>query len=154
MSHSFIDPDLRLKVLRLPHLGAIPLPAYQSAGAAGLDLYAACADWMVLHEDQPTLVPTGIAVEIPHGFEGQVRARSSVAKRGLIVANAPGTVDCDYRGEIMVMLLNVGRQAVQIARGERIAQLVIAPVLQLPVEEVGQLSTTQRGAGGFGSTGT
>lgn len=153
MPHRFIDAELRLRVMRLPHLGAIPLPEYQTPGAAGMDLHAACENWLTLHVQQPTLVPTGIALEIPHGFEGQIRARSSVARRGVIVANAPGTIDCDYRGEIMVMLLNVGLQAVQIARGERIAQLVIAPVLQLPVEEVGELSTTQRGAGGFGSTG-
>lgn len=131
----------------------LPLPAYQSPGAAGLDL-AADVDDVALAPGGRALVPTGIAVSIPPGFEGQVRPRSGLAHRtGLTVLNAPGTIDSDYRGEIQVLLVNLGEDTVHVRRGERIAQLVLAPVARLEWEEAGGLDATERGGGGFGSTG-
>lgn len=141
---------LRLRVL--PHGEGLPLPAYQSAGAAGLDLCAAEA--LVLAPGQRAAVPTGLALAIPLGFEGQVRARSGLAlKHGLGVANAPGTIDADYRGEVKVILVNLGQEPVAITRGMRVAQLVIAPVVQVAINVVDDLDETARGTGGFGSTG-
>lgn len=131
------------------------LPRYMTAGAAGMDLSSA-ADGPITLEPQGGRagVPTGWAIELPHGFEAQVRPRSGLAaKHGVTLTNAPGTIDSDYRGELVVLLVNLGREAHTIAPGDRIAQLVIAPVVQASVEEVEALSDTTRGAGGFGHTG-
>ncbi len=150
-------PALRVKLVRLPHAEGLPLPAYQSANAAGLDLVAA------VPEDQPItlrprrreLIPTGLILALPVGYEGQVRPRSGLAVRhGITVLNSPGTIDSDYRGEVQVALINLGDAPFTIARGERIAQLVIAPVSRVALAEVSSLNATARGAGGFGSTGT
>ena len=139
---------------RLPHGADLPLPAYETAGAAGLDLRAAVAETLVLAPGARALVPTGLAMQLPEGFEGQVRPRSGLAVRhGVTVLNAPGTVDSDYRGEIKVLLINHGDEPFPIRRGDRIAQLVIAPVTHAKLTEVATLDSTERGAGGFGSTG-
>ncbi|MEM7522976.1 MAG: dUTP diphosphatase [Pseudomonadota bacterium] len=143
-----------LVVQRLPHAGDLPPPAYETAGAAGLDLRAALSAAITLQPGQRSAVPTGFALAIPHGYEGQVRARSGRALReGLGLVNAPGTIDSDYRGELLVLAINLGDKPIDIAPGERIAQLVIAPVAQLPVAEAAALPPTVRGAGGFGHTG-
>lgn len=147
---------LSCDIVRLPHGEGLPLPAYASAGAAGLDLSAAVPD-----EQPVTLapgawrqVPTGFALQIPRGFEGQVRPRSGLAARhGVTVLNAPGTIDCDYRGELQVLIINLGPLPFEISRGLRIAQLVIAPVIAVELVERAALDETARGAGGFGSTG-
>ncbi len=132
----------------------LPLPAYHSAGAAGMDLLADVEHPVSLGPLERCAVPTGIAVEIPSGFEGQVRPRSGRALReGLTLVNTPGTIDSDYRGEIQVIVVNLGREPVTIERGDRIAQLVIAPVARATVVEVDDLSDTSRGGGGFGHTG-
>ena len=141
-------------VTTLPHVAGLTLPAYATTGAAGLDLQAAIAEPVVVKPFGRALVPTGLQVAIPAGFEAQVRPRSGLAlKQGLTVANAPGTIDSDYRGEIAVILLNTSDQPVIIERGMRIAQLVLARVEQLAWESVAVLDQTARGAGGFGSTG-
>ena len=143
-------PPLRVKVLA--HGQGLPLPAYQTAGAAGLDLMSAVE--LTLDPGGRAAVPTGLSVAIPEGFEGQVRPRSGLAiKHGVTVVNAPGTIDSDYRGEVCVLLINLGFEPYVIKRGARVAQLVLAPVVQLPIVEVGALDETARGAGGFGSTG-
>ena len=143
-----------VRVLRMPHSAGLDLPAYQSAGAAGLDLRAAIDAPIVLLPLDRRAVPTGLALAIPHGWEGQVRPRSGLAFRhGLTVANAPGTIDADYRGEVKVLLVNLGREPVEITRGMRVAQLVVAQAPQATLVEVSQLDETDRGAGGFGSTG-
>lgn len=130
------------------------LPRSMSAGAAGLDLCADIAGEVVLAPGERRLVPTGIALAIPPGYEGQVRPRSGLACRhGLTVLNAPGTIDSDYRGEVQVLLVNLGAEPVVVRRGERIAQLVVAPVVTVRLEEVGELPPSARGDGGFGSTG-
>jgi dUTP pyrophosphatase len=144
---------VRLRILQLPHGKDLDQPAYQSIGAAGLDLV--CAEDVVLEPGARALVPTGLSIELPHGFEAQVRPRSGLAvKNGVTVLNSPGTIDSDYRGEIKAILINLGQQTWRANRGERIAQLVIAPVVQAELEFVDALSETERGAGGFGSTGT
>ena len=145
-----------LRVMRLPHGDGLPLPAYETAGAAGMDLRAAVADDapLTLAPGDRALVPTGLAMAIPGGFEGQVRPRSGLAaKHGVTCLNTPGTIDSDYRGEVKVILINLGHETFTIARGDRIAQLVLAPVMQIDVSEAGSLDDTARGAGGFGSTG-
>ena len=143
---------MKVLVQRLPHAEGLPLPAYATEGAAGMDLLAARE--MVIRPGGRALVPTGLAVAIPEGFEMQVRPRSGLAlKHGVTVLNAPGTVDSDYRGEVGVILLNTGTEPFAIARGERIAQLVLAPVAQAAWSEVAELEATERGQGGFGSTG-
>jgi dUTP pyrophosphatase len=143
-----------LKIRRLRENADLPLPAYQSPLSAGLDLRADVPESVNLEAGERRLVPTGIAVEIPAGFEGQVRARSGLAlKNGIALVNAPGTIDADYRGEIGVILINLAKEAFVINRGDRIAQLVISPIAQPQIQEVTDLSETQRGAGGFGSTG-
>jgi dUTP pyrophosphatase len=142
--------------MRLAHGHDLPLPSYQTALAAGADLIAAVpADApLTLAPGARALVPTGLAMALPAVTEAQVRPRSGLAvKHGLTVLNAPGTIDADYRGEVQVPLINLGSEPVTIARGMRIAQLVIAPVMQIPMREVRSLDETQRGAGGFGSTG-
>ena len=143
-----------VRVMRLPHSDGLELPAYQTAGAAGLDLRAAVDATVLLQPLDRHAIPTGLALGIPRGWEGQVRPRSGLAFRhGLTVANAPGTIDADYRGEVKVLLVNLGRDPVEITRGMRVAQLVIAPAPQARLVEVSQLDETDRGAGGFGSTG-
>jgi dUTP pyrophosphatase len=143
-----------MQVKRLPHAADLPLPTYASEGAAGMDLLAAVTEPITLPPGGRALVPTGLAVALPPGHELQIRARSGLALReGLIVANAPGTVDADYRGEIGVILLNAGDRPVRITRGMRIAQAVLAPVVRGMWQEVEALPETRRGEGGFGSTG-
>ena len=143
-----------VQVTTLPHFQGLSLPAYATAGAAGLDLQAAIAEPLTVKPFARALVPTGICAAIPAGFEAQVRPRSGLAlKHGLTVANAPGTIDSDYRGEIAVILLNTSDLPVVIERGMRIAQLVLAKVEQLSWQPVQALDQTARGAGGFGSTG-
>jgi dUTP pyrophosphatase len=145
-----------VRVHRLPHGEGLPLPAYQTDGAAGLDLTSANPENspIVLDSLARALVPTGIALELPPGHEGQVRPRSGLAARhGVTVLNAPGTVDADYRGEVMVLLINLGREPFAVERGMRIAQLVIAPVTRASVVEAAALEATRRAGGGFGSTG-
>jgi dUTP pyrophosphatase len=147
---------VRVRFVRLPHGVGLPLPAYQTAQAAGLDLLAAVGEHAPLHlaRNGRVLVPTGLAIALPNGFEAQVRPRSGLAlKHGITVFNSPGTIDADYRGEVAVILVNLGEADFVVRRGERIAQLVIAPVVQGSLVEVAALDETQRGAGGFGSTG-
>ena len=140
---------------RLAHALDLTAPAYASVHAAGLDLLAAVAEPLTLAPGTRAQVPTGIAIAIPEGFEAQVRPRSGLAARhGVTVLNSPGTVDADYRGEIAVVLVNLGEEAFRVERGMRIAQLVIAPVMRIRWTEAGQLSSTERAGGGFGSTGT
>ena len=146
----------RLRVQRLAHAADLPLPRYETAGAAGMDLVAANpADApIVLQPMQRILVPTGLVLQLESGFEAQVRPRSGLAfKHGVTVLNAPGTIDADYRGEVQVLLVNLGSEPFTISRGMRIAQMVIAPVTVVEPIEVGQVDETGRAAGGFGSTG-
>jgi dUTP pyrophosphatase len=143
-------------VVRLPHGRGLALPAYQSDGAAGMDLLAAVAKGTLLQlaPGARALVPTGLVLQLPLGFEAQVRPRSGLALRhGITVLNSPGTIDSDYRGEVQVLLANLGKDPFSIARGERIAQLVVARVEQVQLIEVAETAPTLRGAGGFGSTG-
>jgi dUTP pyrophosphatase len=145
-----------VSITRLAHAQDLPLPSYQSALAAGLDLIAAVAAGLpiVIAPGARALVPTGIAIALPEGFEAQVRPRSGLAaKHGLTVLNSPGTIDADYRGEIQVILINHGSESVEITRGMRIAQLVIATVTLATFVEAVSLDETRRGSGGFGSTG-
>lgn len=145
-----------LNLIRLPNGEGLDLPAYESKGAAGMDLRAAVdeAAPLTLLPGKRALVPTGFIFEIPEGFEGQVRPRSGLAfKNGITCLNSPGTVDSDYRGEVKVLLANLGEEPFVIERGMRIAQMVIAPVTQVRVAEITEASETLRGAGGFGSTG-
>jgi dUTP pyrophosphatase len=147
---------LLISVLRLPHGADLPLPAAQSVGAAGLDLMAAIGvdEQITIKNCERALVPTGIALQLPQDYEAQVRPRSGLAvKHGVTVLNAPGTVDADYRGEIKVLLVNHGQETFVVTRGLRIAQLVIAPVMQVQLVAVPALETSARGDGGFGSTG-
>ena len=146
-----------VRVMRLAHAKDLPLPAYQSEHAAGLDLLAAVpsASPMTIAPGARTLVPTGLAIALPAGFEAQVRPRSGLAARhGLSILNSPGTIDADYRGEIQVLLVNLGNESAVVSRGMRIAQLVIAPVVRADIVEVATLDRTPRGSGGFGSTGS
>jgi dUTP pyrophosphatase len=145
-----------LKVQVLPHGEGLPLPAYKSAHAAGLDLAAAvpAKQPLKLKRGEAALVPTGLAIELPAGMEGQVRPRSGLAlEHGVTVLNSPGTIDADYRGEVKVLLINLGPKPIVIKRGERIAQLIVARTEQVRVAAAASLSDTARGAGGFGSTG-
>ena len=147
---------LTVPITRLPHAEGLPLPAYESALAAGMDLRAAVPEGepLTLRPGSRFPVPTGLAFALPPGFEGQVRPRSGLAfKHGVTCLNSPGTVDADYRGEVKVILINHGEEDFVIRRGERIAQLVIAPVVQAAWTEVESLDETVRGVGGFGSTG-
>jgi dUTP pyrophosphatase len=149
--------QIRLDVMRLPHGADLPLPSYQSEAAAGLDLLAAVeADApVIIGPGQRALVPTGLAIALPVGTEGQVRPRSGLAARhGVTVLNSPGTIDADYRGEIQVILVNLGQETFTVTRGMRIAQLIIAPALQVTIRETRILDETTRGVGGFGSTGS
>ena len=142
-------------VTRLAHGAGLELPAYESTLAAGMDLMAAVGDAVVIAPGARALVPTGLAIALPPGFEAQVRPRSGLAlKQGLTVVNTPGTIDADYRGEVGVILINHGDTPFTIERGMRIAQMVVAPVTQAVWNEVDTLSESDRGTGGFGSTGT
>lgn len=146
---------LSVPIQRLAHGADLPLPAYATADAAGLDLLAALDQSMMLGPLARALVPTGIAIALPQGFEAQVRPRSGLAaKHGITVLNSPGTIDADYRGEIKVILVNLSAETFEIEPGMRIAQMVIAPVTQIAWIERADLDGTARGAGGFGSTGT
>ncbi len=145
-----------VRILRLPHGADLPLPAYQSTGAAGLDLLAAVPahEPLVIPPGGRTMVPTGCALALPEGTEGQIRPRSGLAaQHGVTVLNSPGTIDSDYRGEVLVVLVNLGEAPFAVCRGIRIAQLVIAPVLRPALREVDALDPTSRGSDGFGSTG-
>ncbi len=145
---------VRVDVKRLPHGNDLPLPAYATEQSAGLDLMAAVDADVILAPGERSLVPTGIAIALPPGYEAQVRPRSGLAlKNGVTVLNSPGTVDADYRGEVGVILANLGVEPFTVSRGMRIAQMVVAPVTQLAWNEVDDLSDSARGAGGFGSTG-
>ncbi|MEJ2189786.1 MAG: dUTP diphosphatase [Acidobacteriota bacterium] len=145
---------IEVRVLRLPHAEGLPLPGYATEGAAGADLAAAVHEPEVIEPGGRKAVPTGLVLEIPPGFEAQVRPRSGLAfASGLTVVNAPGTIDSDFRGEVKVLLVNLGTEPVAVARGDRIAQLVIAPVISARFEEAAELSLSERGGGGFGSTG-
>jgi dUTP pyrophosphatase len=152
---------LVVAVMALEHFDpALPLPSYETRGAAGMDLRASLhpddrAAGIKLPAGGRILAPTGLAMAIPAGFEGQIRPRSGLAARhGITLSNSPGTIDCDYRGEVMVLMINLGAETFVIRHGERIAQMVIAPVVQASVTRVDALPDTGRGAGGFGSTGT
>lgn len=145
-----------VKIVRLPHAEGLELPAYETEDAAGMDLRAAVSadESMVLEAGARALIPTGLIMEIPKGHEGQIRPRSGLAyKNGITCLNTPGTIDADYRGEVMVLLINQGNDAFVIERGMRIAQMVIAPVMQVEITEVSLANDTERGSGGFGSTG-
>jgi dUTP pyrophosphatase len=151
-----LSTPIKIDVCQLPHGEGLALPAYQTAHAAGLDLLAAVpADApLVLAPGKHAMVPTGLTIALPKGYEAQVRPRSGLAaKHGVTVLNAPGTVDADYRGEVAVLLINHGPEPFTIRRGERIAQMVIAQVARADFVSVTELSSTDRGAGGFGSTG-
>jgi dUTP pyrophosphatase len=146
--------SVEIEIVRLPHGRDLALPDYATAAAAGVDLLAAIDQDIELGPLERRIVPTGISVALPMGFEAQVRPRSGLAaKHGITVANAPGTIDADYRGEVGVILINLGRESFRITRGMRIAQLVVARHARAVWREVGALDQTARGAGGFGSTG-
>jgi dUTP pyrophosphatase len=143
-----------VSVRRLPHGADLPLPAYATAQSAGLDLMAAVASDVTLAPAARQLIPTGLAIALPPGFEAQVRPRSGLAlKHGVTVLNSPGTIDADYRGEVQVLLVNHGAQPFVVRRGDRIAQMVVAPVTQIAWNIVERLDETGRGSGGYGSTG-
>jgi len=148
--------QIDIRFARLPHGADLPLPVYQSPQAAGMDLLAAVPSDapVVIAPGQRALIPTGLTMALPDGTEGQVRPRSGLAiKHGLTVLNSPGTIDADYRGEIGVILINLGRESFSVTRGMRIAQLVVQDVVRARVQEVDRLDETSRGSGGFGSTG-
>jgi dUTP pyrophosphatase len=148
----FVTVEIRIR--RLPHSDGLPLPSYATDGSAGADLCAAVESAVVLGPGERAAVPTGLVVEIPAGREGQVRPRSGLAiKAGLTVVNAPGTIDSDYRGELKVLMVNLGSEPVTIRRGDRIAQLLVAPVTRASFVESDVVSASDRGEGGFGSTG-
>ncbi len=144
-----------LKIKKLDHALDLPLPSYETKYAAGMDLRAAVgADPVTLKPGERTLIPTGLVMEIPTGYEAQIRPRSGLAiKKGISMVNSPGTIDSDYRGEVKVILINHGAETFVVNHGERIAQMVIAPVTRVAIEEVEEVEGTERGSGGFGSTG-
>ena len=146
--------NLRLPIMRLPHGMDLPLPAYATSGAAGMDVAAAVDKPVILGAGERLAIPTGFAMAVPAGYEAQIRPRSGLAlKHGVTVANAPGTIDSDYRGEVAILLVNLGNQDFTIARGMRIAQMVVAPVTQVTPIATDSLADTERGDAGFGSTG-
>jgi dUTP pyrophosphatase len=149
-----MSPELR--ILRLPHAADLPLPAYQTERAAGLDLVAAvpASAPVTIASGERAMIPTGIAIALPPGHEGQIRPRSGIALRhGVTVLNSPGTIDADYRGEIQVILVNLGAEPFEITRGTRIAQMIITPIIHVKIVEAGGLDATGREGAGFGSTG-
>jgi dUTP pyrophosphatase len=144
----------QLGIMRLAHAQDLPLPAYETEGAAGLDLRAAITDDIIVQPLMRFLVPTGLILEIPVGLEGQIRPRSGLAyKNGITLLNSPGTIDWDYRGEVKVLLINLSQEPFIIQRGLRIAQLIIAPLTRVTCVEISEINDTKRGMGGFGSTG-
>lgn len=146
--------EVALRIRRLSHAAGLPLPEQASPGSAGLDLRAAVTEDLLIEPGERTLVPTGLVLELPQGWEGQVRPRSGLAIRhGISLLNSPGTIDSDYRGEVQVVLANLGGEPFTIRRGDRIAQLVVSPVSRVVVREALELTSTDRGSGGFGSTG-
>ncbi len=145
---------INVAIQRLPHGEDLNLPAYATAQSAGMDLLAAVQEPVIIQPHGRVLIPTGVALALPLGYEAQVRPRSGLAlKQGLTVLNSPGTIDADYRGEVQVILVNLGTEPVTITRGMRIAQLVVAPHSHVAWQEVAELNVTSRGTGGFGSTG-
>jgi dUTP pyrophosphatase len=149
------ESRIRIRVQRLPHAEGVELPAYMTAGAAGADVRAAVTEAVTIAPGDIVMIPTGLTIEIPAGFEVQIRPRSGLAvKHGVTLPNSPATIDSDYRGEIRVGLVNLGREAFTIERGMRIAQMVAAPVTRIEWEQTETLSTSTRGAGGFGHSGT
>lgn len=145
---------LAVQIRRLPHAAGLDLPAYQTAGAAGMDLHAAVDDEITVDAGAIVLVPTGLQIAVPDGFEAQVRPRSGLAvKHGISLPNTPATIDSDYRGEIRVPVINLGQEVFRVSRGMRIAQLVIAPVARITWDEVRELPGTARASGGFGHSG-
>jgi dUTP pyrophosphatase len=145
---------LRVEVVQTSNAAGLGLPSYATSGSAGMDLQAAVDERVTLLPGQRAAIPTGIAVALPEGFEAQIRPRSGMAiKHGLTVVNAPGTIDSDYRGEIKALMINLGQAPVTIEKGDRIAQLVVAPIVRVQWAQVEQLPSSQRGAGGFGHTG-
>lgn len=152
--NSHMKSVISVLLQKLPHAQELAIPEYATAQSAGVDLRAAVGQSVVLGPMQRELIPTGFAIALPHGFEAQIRPRSGLAlKHGVTVLNSPGTIDADYRGEIQILLINLGKEAFTIHRGERIAQMVIMPVVQAEFSLAEALPQTQRGAGGFGSTG-
>jgi len=146
--------SISLRIKRLESAKELPLPSYATAASAGMDLRSASMEPIVLSPGERGLVPTGLVVEIPDGYEGQVRPRSGLAlKNGISLVNTPGTIDSDYRGELKVIMINLGEDHFMVNYGDRIAQLVIAPVVQAQIIEVDEISDSERGSGGFGSTG-
>jgi len=145
---------MRVKVKRLPHAKDLPLPYYATDYASGFDLIAAVEEPVIIKPMERKVIPTGIVIELPEGFEAQIRPRSGLAlKYGITLLNSPGTIDADYRGEINVLLINLGQEEFVVKRGDRIAQMVICPVVRVLLEEVQELTPTERGPNGFGSTG-
>lgn len=146
--------QLKIFFKKLPHAGSLDLPAYATADASGLDLRAAVQSSLLLKPLERIKVPTGLQMALPQGYEAQIRPRSGLAfKYGVTLLNSPGTIDADYRGEICVLMINLGNEPFEIHHGDRIAQMVIAPVIRAAIEDVDDLNTTSRGTGGFGSTG-
>ena len=146
--------SIAIRVCRLPHGEGLPLPAYATAGAAGMDLLAAVTEPVTIARGQRALIPTGLVIALPPGHELQIRPRSGLALRhGIVLPNSPGTIDEDYRGELQVIVLNTGEAPFTVERGMRIAQAVLAPVLRAHWDEAASLDETPRGTGGFGSTG-
>jgi dUTP pyrophosphatase len=146
---------IRIEVERLPEGEGLPLPAYQTAGASGMDLHAAVAEDQVIEPGVTALIPTGIKIAIPAGYEAQVRPRSGLALRhGVTLLNTPGTIDSDYRGPVAVIVFNAGKEPFRVRRGDRIAQMVIVPVCRAELVEVAAVDDTERSAGGFGHTGS
>lgn len=146
--------ELNIQIKTLPHFEGLPLPQYQTEGASGIDLLAACAEPVTIQPGDRVLVPTGIQIALPRQMEAQIRPRSGLAiKHGITLLNTPGTIDSDYRGEIQVILINHAREAFTVTRGMRIAQMVLAEVVKANLEVVDNLDGTRRGAGGFGHTG-
>ena len=152
--YSRVPTTIRVPIRRLPSSDGLPLPAYMTPGAAGMDLYAAVAADVAIDPRTIVMIPTGLEMAIPDGFEGQVRPRSGLAvKHGISLPNTPATIDADYRGEIRVPLINLGRETFRVSRGMRIAQFVVAPVMRVTWDEVEALPATGRGGKGFGHSG-
>ena len=146
--------DLQIQIKKLPAANDLPLPSYETAQSAGMDLRAALGQTIVIEPGARTLIPTGLQMALPDGYEAQIRPRSGLAlKHGITMLNTPGTIDADYRGEIKVLAINLGAEPFEVNHGDRIAQMIIAPVMQMPVLEVKTLEDSERGEGGFGSTG-
>lgn len=143
-----------VQIKRLPHSEGLELPGYETIAAAGMDIRAAVENVVVIKAGERMLIPTGLSIALPVGYEAQIRPRSGLAiKKGITMLNSPGTIDADYRGEVKLIVINHGKEDVEINRGDRVAQMVIAPVVQAQIVEVNELSETSRGSGGFGSTG-